>query len=132
MAGSKTSSVNIMLKRLGVLLLLVNRMLVHFTLTPSISLGFPDSSPVAIYAPWVKRTKQNDRDKSSNPDLSTSTLATRPPRLPQTSNIHLIQAMAADECSFYLFAKEASLETQGTLVGAQGKTNLPDERLHKV
>ena len=39
------------MKRLGVLLLLLNGMLVHHRLPPNISSGFPDSLLVPIYTP---------------------------------------------------------------------------------
>ena len=84
-------------KRPGVFLwLLLNGMLVHHRLPPSISSGFPDSVLVPIYTPgwrgalWeqsvlLKNTTQWP-GKGFNPDLLIWSLTTRPPCLDLSIN----------------------------------------------
>ena len=83
------------MKRLGILLLLLDGMLVHRRKPPSISSGFPDSLLVPIYSfvergTWRVKCLAQEHNTMTRPglepgrlDTESSALTTRPPRLPQ-------------------------------------------------
>ena len=99
------------IKRLGVLLLLLDGMLVHRRKPASISSGFPDSLLVSIYS-WVERRTvrvkclSQEHNTMTRPGLEpgplapeSSTLTTRPPRLPPRRfiAIHLVKEAGCTE-----------------------------------